>query len=159
MGHKTNMYSPIASRIRAVVSVSVACAALLGAPAAVAQEASTDEGALRPWTLRVHYWRANGNYAGWGVYAWKGPNQGAPKWPANWKFDGRSKFGAYYDVVLGEGATSMEFLITDGKGNKNCARDQKYTLPADIGAKGAEIWLREGDCKIHTSQPKEVLVD
>lgn len=118
-------------------------------PSAQAQEEQTETASrLRPWTLRVHYSRPAGDYAGWGIYAWKGPQNGAPKWPGNWKFSGRDHHGVYLDLVLGEGAPSVEFLITDGKGNKNCAQNQKYALPASIAKEGQEIWLRQGSCDI-----------
>ena len=141
-----------------LIAAGLMAAALTSGGTASAQDADKQSD-LRPWTLRVHYWRANADYAGWGVYSWKGPNQGAPKWPANWKFTGKDKYGTYYDVMLGEGASSMEFLITDGKGNKNCQKDQKFQLPGDLAQKGAEIWLRENECTIHTSQPKRSLID
>ena len=145
---------------KGLVAASLLAAVLASVGTASAQDSGDkQQPELRPWTLRVHYWRASGDYAGWGVYSWKGPNQGAPKWPANWKFNGKDKFGSYYDVMLGEGASSIEFLVTDGKGNKNCQKDQKYQLPSDLGQKGAEIWLRENECTIHTSQPKRSLID
>ena len=135
--------------LRCALSCALLATTLAFSATTRAQEEQTETASkLRPWTLRVHYARPAGDYAGWGVYAWKGPQNGAPKWPANWKFTGHDHHGVYLDIVLGESAATVEFLISDGKGNKNCAQDQKYTLPASIAREGREIWLRQGSCSI-----------
>ncbi|MBB4013506.1 pullulanase-associated domain-containing protein [Niveibacterium umoris] len=139
--------------------ISLLAVALLGTSVAYAEEQDTSDlpekpTGLQPWTLRVHYQRDNKDYEGWGVYAWKGPRTGAPKWPGNWRFNRKDAFGVFYDVPLGEGATMMEFLITDGKGNKNCPNDQKLELASSLAQKGQEVWLRQGECKIHATKPK-----
>lgn len=140
--------------------IALFAVAMLGAPVAFAQEEADDAeaavkpGALAPWTLRIHFKRENKDYDGWGVYAWKGPRNGAPKWPGNWRFNRKDSYGVFYDVPLGEGATNMEFLITDGKGNKSCPNDQKLTLASTLATQGQEIWLRQGDCKIYNSRPR-----
>lgn len=127
---------------------------LVTANAVQAEEEAAAE-KLKPWTLRVHYNRASGEYGNWGVYSWKGPQTGAPKWPANWKFNGKDKYGVYYDVALGEGANVIEFLITDGRGGKACGKDQKFVLPAEVATHGAEIWLHDSDCAISPTLPRK----
>lgn len=145
---------------RAATVLSVGLSLALCATGASAEGAAADkqdEGGskLKAWTLRVHYKRSSGEYGNWGVYAWKGPQLGAPKWPANWKFNARDAYGVYYDVALGEGANVVEFLLTDGKGNKACGKDQKFVLPAEVATKGAEIWLRDSECAIYSALPKK----
>lgn len=139
--------------------ISLLAVALLGTSAAFAQEQDPADlpekpTGLQPWTLRVHYARDNEDYEGWGVYAWKGPRNGAPKWPGNWRFNRKDSYGVFYDVALGEGATMMEFLITDGKGNKNCPNDQKLELSSNLAHKGQEVWIRQGECKLYSARPK-----
>jgi hypothetical protein len=142
---------------RAAVVVGLGLSLVLSASVASAEGSEKDEGGgkLKAWTLRIHYQRTSGEYGTWGVYAWKGPQLGAPKWPANWKFNARDAYGVYYDVALGEGANVVEFLLTDGRGNKGCSKDQKYVLPAEVATKGAEIWLRDSDCAIHSAPLKK----
>ena len=139
--------------------ISLFTVALLAAPAVFAQESTDTEvekatNGIPAWTLRVHFQRDNKDYDGWGVYAWKGPRTGAPKWPGNWRFNRKDSFGVFYDVPMGEGATGMEFLLTDGKGNKSCPNDQKLTLTGSLASQGQEVWLRQGDCKIYNSRPR-----
>ncbi len=101
--------------------------------------------------LRMHYRRGDGAYAGWGVYSWQGTTRSTPTWPANIAFDQSDGFGVYVDLPVDPTKAVVQFLVTDGKGNKNCATDQSLTVSAAIGTSGQEVWIAEQDCLLYGS--------
>lgn len=126
------------------------------APAASAPVASTAtlESAPPPGTIRVHYRRAKGDTANWGVYSWQGPKNPSKTWIADrFMFDGKDGFGAYVDIALDTAKTEMRFLVSSERGAKNCGNDQSVKLKADIASSGQEIWMLESDCAIHDKAP------
>ncbi len=121
----------------------------LGA-AVVSAAAST----VAPGTIRMHFHRIQNDAAQWGVYSWDGPLQPSPAWiSGRFMFTGSDAFGGYTDIPLAPGKTAIQFLVTDGSGNKNCGNDQQAALPADVATNGTEVWMLEGDCTVYTSPP------
>ncbi|MGC3997295.1 MAG: pullulanase-type alpha-1,6-glucosidase [Anaeromyxobacter sp.] len=111
-------------------------------------------------TLRVHYYRADATYAGWGVYSWAGPTVHS-SWPDTnrWLFASTDTWGSYTDIEMEAGARAISFLITkpDGAGDaaKDCGGDQSAALP-DMSSSGAEIWVKSGDCTVYTTEPTQI---
>ena len=56
-------------------------------------------------TVRIHYHRTNGDYAGWAIYDWTGAKNPSPSWqnPGNPQ-TGTDDFGVYWDIALADGA-------------------------------------------------------
>ncbi|WP_243639477.1 pullulanase-type alpha-1,6-glucosidase [Streptacidiphilus pinicola] len=96
----------------------------------------------------VHYHRADGNYAGWNLYAWGDIADGeGTTWPAGHPFVGRDAFGAFAYVKLKQGATSVGFIV-ENNGTKDTPADRSI----DISQTG-EVWVNSGDTTTYTSNP------
>lgn len=86
----------------------------------------------------IHYHRADGDYAGWGLHVWTGAAT-----PTDWskpldpvKTDA---YGAVFEVPLTEGATSLSYIVHKGD-DKDLPTDRSLDLKAD----GHEVWLLNG---------------
>ena len=98
-------------------------------------------------SLRVHYRRTDGNYAGWQIHTWNAAQ--SPNWNAGWNPAGSDDFGVIYDVPLASGTGSVGFLFHVGDTKDNGGADQSYTLQAGAN----EIWRVQGDSTNYTSNP------
>ncbi|HZF88800.1 pullulanase-type alpha-1,6-glucosidase [Streptomyces sp.] len=97
----------------------------------------------------VHYKRADGNYADWGLYAWGDLADGeATEWPNSHPFTGRDAYGAFAYVKLKPGASNVGFLVIDKQGNKDVAADRAI----DVTRTG-EIWIEQGKETVRTERP------
>ena len=77
-------------------------------------------------SLRVHYRRTNGDYAGWQIHTWNAAQ--SPNWNAGWNASGSDDFGVYYDVPLASGTGSVGFLLHVGDTKDNGGADQSYGI-------------------------------
>lgn len=146
---------PLAMSLLATAgSAQAADAASAPAASTPATSAVAGDSAPAPGTIRVHYRRAKGDTANWGVYSWQGPKNPSKTWIADrFMFDGKDAFGAYVDIALDTAKSEMRFLVSSERGAKNCGNDQSVKLKADIAGSGQEIWVMESDCAIHDKVP------
>ena len=98
-------------------------------------------------SLRVHYRRAGGDYAGWQIHTW-GAAQ-SPNWNGGWNAAGSDDFGVYYDVPLAAGSGSVGFLFHLDNTKDNGGADQSYVLQSGAN----EIWRLEGDSTNYATNP------
>ncbi|MFD6025012.1 pullulanase-type alpha-1,6-glucosidase [Streptomyces griseoluteus] len=97
----------------------------------------------------VHYKRADGDYANWGLYAWGDLADGeATEWPASHPFTGRDAYGAFAYVKLKPGASSVGFLVIDKNGDKDVSADRSIDV-----TKTGEVWLEQGKPEVLTERP------
>ncbi|MFI6853358.1 pullulanase-type alpha-1,6-glucosidase [Streptomyces sp. NPDC050416] len=97
----------------------------------------------------VHYKRADGDYADWGLYAWGDLADGeATQWPDSHPFTGRDAYGAFAWVKLKPGASSVGFLVIDKDGDKDVATDRTI----DVTRTG-EVWIEQGKETVTTERP------
>ncbi|MBV2353655.1 pullulanase-type alpha-1,6-glucosidase [Streptomyces sp. J2-1] len=97
----------------------------------------------------VHYRRADGDYANWGLYAWGDLADGeATDWPKSHPFIGRDAYGAFAYVKLKPGASNVGFLVIDKDGNKDVAADRSI----DVTRTG-EVWIEQGTADVLTERP------
>ncbi|QBJ90248.1 pullulanase-type alpha-1,6-glucosidase [Streptomyces seoulensis] len=97
----------------------------------------------------VHYERADGDYANWGLYAWGDLADGeATEWPATHPFTGRDAYGAFAYVKLKPGASDVGFLVIDKDGNKDVSADRSIDV-----TKTGEVWLEQGKPEVLTERP------
>jgi pullulanase/glycogen debranching enzyme len=107
-----------------------------------------------PGTIRMHFHRTQGDTASWGVYSWDGPASPSPAWiSGRFMFTGTDPFGGYVDIPVNTAKSAIWFLVTDGSGNKNCGNDQHADFTPDIATAGQQVWMLEGECAVHTSEP------
>ncbi|MFF7964142.1 pullulanase-type alpha-1,6-glucosidase [Streptomyces sp. NPDC007903] len=98
----------------------------------------------------VHYKRADGDYANWGLYAWGDLADGeATEWPASHPFTGRDAYGAFAYVKLKPGASNVGFLVIDKNGDKDVSADRSIDV-----TKTGEVWLEQGKPDVLTERPE-----
>ncbi|WP_409472518.1 pullulanase-type alpha-1,6-glucosidase [Streptomyces sp. HC307] len=97
----------------------------------------------------VHYKRADGDYANWGLYAWGDLADGeSTTWPDSHPFIGRDAYGAFAYVKLKPGASTIGFLVIDKDGNKDVSADRTIDV-----TKTGEIWIEQGKEAVQTERP------
>jgi pullulanase len=108
--------------------------------------------AIPPNVARVHFFRPDGNYANWTVYAFNdttadtGNYGGGPV-----QQTGSDAYGAYYDVPLKPNPNDIGFIV------HNIQTGAKNT-PADLHLNVAlynEVWIISGDPTVYLVQPTE----
>ncbi|MGW7284371.1 pullulanase-type alpha-1,6-glucosidase [Streptomyces sp. NPDC054847] len=96
----------------------------------------------------LHYKRADGDHAGWGLHTWTGASN-----PTDWSKPlepvRTDAYGAVYEVPLAPGATSLSYILHKGD-EKDLPSDQSL----DLKAHGHEVWLLAGQEKYLLPQPK-----
>ncbi len=98
--------------------------------------------------IRIHYFRPDGNYTGWTVYAFYDttePND-FPDGPV--QVTGRDSFGAYFDVGVTATATNVGLILHNG--NTKDPGPNQYVDPA---TQGNEFWELSGSDVLQTTQP------
>ncbi|WP_328338096.1 pullulanase-type alpha-1,6-glucosidase [Streptomyces violaceus] len=97
----------------------------------------------------VHYKRADGNYADWGLYAWGDLADGeTTQWPESHPFTGRDAYGAFAYVKLKPGASNINFLVIDKDGDKDVSADRTIDV-----TKTGEVWIEQGEATVRTEKP------
>jgi len=91
-----------------------------------------------PNTAIVHYRRADGDYAGWGLHVWEGAAS-PTEWSAPLPPAATDAFGVTFRVPLAPGATGLNYIIHKGDA-KDLPDDQRL----DFAASGREVWLLSG---------------
>jgi pullulanase-type alpha-1,6-glucosidase len=95
----------------------------------------------------LHYHRADGNYDGWGLHVWTGAAN-PTDWSSPLKPVKTDAYGAVFEVPLGDGATSLSYIIHKGD-EKDLPTDQSL----DLKSNGYEVWLLNGQEKYLLPQP------
>jgi alpha-amylase len=103
----------------------------------------------------VHYHRADGNYANWGLHLWGdaiaegvGTTWDAPRAPT--RFD---DFGAVFEIPLADPAASLNYIIHQPSGDSVPATREPGGDRSFVPAVSPEVWVVSGDPTIHTSRP------
>jgi pullulanase len=105
-------------------------------------------------TVRVHYHRTNGDYAGWSIYTFTGALHPTTSFSNPDPPTGTDDFGVYFDVPLLPNATELQFIIVDANGlTKNCQNNLTQTVSA-----GLEVWILQDDCTLYQTRPRTDLV-
>ncbi|MEU0393624.1 pullulanase-type alpha-1,6-glucosidase [Streptomyces sp. NPDC006208] len=98
----------------------------------------------------VHYKRADGDYADWGLYTWGDIADGeGTTWPAGKPFTGRDAYGAFAYVKLKPGASSVGFIAVNKDGVKDVDADRAIDL-----TKTGEIWIEQGKPEVRNTAPE-----
>ncbi|MEV6795774.1 pullulanase-type alpha-1,6-glucosidase [Streptomyces sp. NPDC051320] len=89
----------------------------------------------------LHYYRADGNYDGWGLHTWTGAAD-----PTDWSKPlqpvKKDASGVTFEVPLVPGATALSYIIHKGD-EKDLPTDQSL----DLATYGHEVWLLGGQQK------------
>ncbi|MGW5668799.1 pullulanase-type alpha-1,6-glucosidase [Micromonospora sp. NPDC003776] len=89
-------------------------------------------------TAVIHWRKADGDYAGWGLHLWDGAAN-----PTDWgdplKPEKIDSYGAVFRVPLAAGATGLSYIVHNGD-----TKDQPDDQRLDLTTVGHEIWLLAG---------------
>ncbi|WP_221090392.1 pullulanase-type alpha-1,6-glucosidase [Deinococcus aquaedulcis] len=110
------------------------------------------QSALPANTARVHYQRADGNYAGWGLHVWE-DTTATVEWAKPLAQSGKDDWGAYYDIPLKPGAQKVGFIVHKGD-DKDPGADLWFDL-----SKGRELFLKSGSTNVAYAKGAALNVD
>jgi len=110
-------------------------------------EYATDP-AIPPGDARIHYYRPDGNYAGWSLYPFGATSDPTGNWCTTEDYvSGYDSYGAYYDVGVTSG--QLGFIIHNcSTGVKDPGPNQYLQVPQFLGA-----WVVSGNATVFTQQP------
>nr|WP_202458033.1 pullulanase-type alpha-1,6-glucosidase [Streptomyces sp. SID5464] len=140
-----------ALRYKAVVvdSAGRTASALAGSTTGTPPAPQPPTASARDYAI-VHYKRADGDYADWGLYAWGDLAEGeATEWPESHPFTGRDAYGAFAWVKLKPGASNVGFLVIDKDGDKDVSTDRTIDV-----TKTGEVWIEQGKDTVTTERPE-----
>jgi len=108
--------------------------------------------ALLPGYARIHYYRPDGNYANWSVYAY-----GDTEEPTGNYYDGPTpqtgsdSYGAYYDIKLTANPADLGFIVHNISTNtKDPGPDMQLTT---FASGRGEAWVISGSTTVYTTVP------
>src|SRR6266481_445273 len=102
--------------------------------------------------VRIHYFRPDGNYLGWTVYAFGDTTEDTSNFNGGpVKVTGQDSFGAFFDVGVTSTAQNVGFIIH--KGNIKDPGPNEFIDPA---TQGNEYWQLPGSNVLHTTQPSTI---
>jgi pullulanase len=94
-------------------------------------------------TVVVHYWRPDGDYAGWNLWVWNDGGQGRSVPFAAGKDDAVARFNA------DEGVARLGFIVRKGEWERKDIDQDRFIELKPRGR--TEIWLAAGQAAIHAS--------
>ena len=103
---------------------------------------------IPPGDIRIHYFRPDGNYSGWTVFAFDDTTEPNNFGAGPVAVTGRDGFGAYFDIGVTSGATNVGIIIHNGN-----TKDPGPNEFVDPATQGNEFWTISGGNVLATSQP------
>lgn len=102
--------------------------------------------------VRIHYFRPDGNYLGWTVYAFGDTTEDTSNFNGGpVKVTGQDSFGAYFDVGVTAAAQNVGIII-----HKGSIKDPGPDEHIDPATQGNEYWQLSGSNVLHTTQPPTI---
>jgi len=102
--------------------------------------------------VRIHYFRPDGNYLGWTVYAFGDTTEDTSNFNGGpVQVTGRNSFGAFFDVGVTSTAQNVGIIIH--KGNTKDPGPNEFIDPA---TQGNEFWQLSGSNVLHSTQPPTI---
>ena len=102
--------------------------------------------------IRIHYFRPDGNYLGWTVYAFGDTTEDTSNFNGGpVKVAGQDSFGAFFDVGVTSTAQNVGIIVH--KGNIKDPGPNEFIDPA---TQGNEYWQLSGSNVLRTSQPPTI---
>jgi pullulanase len=102
--------------------------------------------------VRIHYFRPDGNYLGWTVYAFGDTTEDTSNFNGGpVQVTGRDTFGAFFDVGVTSTAQNVGIIVHNG--NTKDPGPNEFINPA---TQGNEYWQLSGSNILHTTQPPTI---
>jgi pullulanase-type alpha-1,6-glucosidase len=86
----------------------------------------------------LHYRRADGDYAGWGLHLWDGAAS-PTDWASPMPPSGQDAYGAVFRVPLANEGSALNYIVHNGD-TKDLPDDQRL----DLVTVGHEVWIQSG---------------
>jgi pullulanase len=101
--------------------------------------------------IRIHYFRPDGNYLGWTVYAFGDTTEPNNYGTGPVTVTGTDAFGAYFDIGVISGAANVGIIF-----HKGDTKDPGPNEYADPATQGNEYWQISGSNVLQTTQPPTI---
>ncbi len=110
--------------------------------------------AIPAGSIRIHYFRPDGNYTGWTVYAFDNTTENTGNYGGGpVQVTGTDSFGVYFDVGVTTGAQEVGIIIHNPTALGGDQKDTPNNLFVDPSTQGFEYWAYSGIAKLYTSAP------
>ncbi|HEV8041516.1 MAG TPA: pullulanase-associated domain-containing protein [Bryobacteraceae bacterium] len=104
--------------------------------------------------IRIHYFRPDGNYSGWTVYAFDNTTENTGAYSSGpVQVTGTDSFGAYFDVGITSGAQEVGIIIHNPTAVGGDQKDTPNNLFVDPSTQGLEYWAYSGIAKLYNTAP------
>ncbi|NMH70476.1 pullulanase [Bacillus sp. RO3] len=104
-------------------------------------------------TVRIHYEREDGNYEGFGLWAWGDVKNAPATWPTDaLDFSKTDRYGAYVNVEMNEDAQNLGFLIVNEATGEKDGGDKSFNLLD----KYDHLWVKQGEDNVYISPYADV---
>jgi pullulanase len=114
------------------------------------QPSLANPAALLPGYARIHYYRPDGNYANWSVYAFEDTAEYTGDYNDGLTFvTNYDSYGAYFDISLIPNAQNIGFIIHN---TATGAKDPGPNMYLNV-ASSVEAWAISGNAMVFTSTP------
>jgi len=131
------------TRLLLPVLAIAAFVATVSQPAVAAPSVCAASNAVAKREVVVHYWRPDGDYAGWNLWVWNEGAQGRSVPFVAGKEDAVARFDA------DDGVTRVGFIVRKGEWERKDIDQDRFL---DIKPRGrTEVWLAAGQAAIHAS--------
>lgn len=142
----------MARRISSTVAAffTLVCLLLIATPNLLAAQSAVPP--IPADHVRIHYFRPDGNYLGWTVYAFGDTTEDVSNFAGGpVKVTGQDSFGAFFDVGVTANAQNVGIIIHNGN-----AKDPGPDEFIDPAVNGNEYWQLSGSNVLHTTQPATI---
>ena len=104
--------------------------------------------------VRIHYFRPDGNYSGWTIYAFDNTTENTGNYGGGpVQVTGTDSYGAYFDVGVTTGAQEVGIIIHNPTAPGGDQKDTANNLYVDPATQGLEYWAYSGIACLYTSAP------
>ena len=123
---------------------------LLGSAQAFAQS----DPSIPSGDIRIHYFRPDGIYSGWTVYAFDNTTENTGGYNSGpVQVTGMDSYGAYFDVGVTTGAQEVGIIIHNPTATGGDQKDTPNNLFVDPATQGIEYWAYSGIAKLYNTAP------
>ena len=102
--------------------------------------------------IRIHYFRPDGNYTGWTIYAFDNTTENTGNYGGGpVQVTGTDSYGVYFDVGVTTGAQEVGIIIHNPTASGGDQKDTPNNLFVDPSTQGFEYWAYSGIAKLYTT--------
>ena len=114
----------------------------------------TNPTALLPGYARIHYFRPDGNYSNWTVYAFNDTEEANDYNDGPTFQTGSDSYGAYFDIKLNASPADLGFIVHNvSTGTKDPGSDMHLT---QFSNGQGQAWVISGDATVYNSPPSVI---